>query len=73
MAYLAGPWGRPHLLPKAASAFNTPDRASRLVEDQRRELGADGDALAAQEAEAIKLRSAVKAREAGGLEKALPG
>ena len=73
LAELAGPWGRPYLLPRAASAFNTPDRASRLVEDQRRELGADGDAPAAQEAEAIKLRSAVKAREAGGLEKAQPG
>jgi len=70
---LAGTWGRSFLLPSAASAFNQPERASRLVEDQRREAGADGDVLAAREAEAIRLRAAVKAREAAGLEKALPG
>jgi aminopeptidase N len=70
---LAGTWGRSFLLPSAASAFNEPERASRLVEDQRREAGADGDVLAAREAEAIRLRAAVKAREAAGLEKALPG
>jgi len=70
---LAGNWGRSLLLPKAASGFNDAERATRLVEDQRREAGAEGEMLAAREADAIRLRAAVKAREAAGLEKALPG
>lgn len=70
---LAGHWGRGFLLPKAASGFNDAERAARLMEDQRREAGADGEMLAAREADAIRLRAAVKARETAGLEKALPG
>lgn len=70
---LSGTWGRQFLLPKAAEGFNDAERASKLIEDQRREVGKDGDTLAAREAEAIRLRAAVKAREAAGLEKALPG
>jgi aminopeptidase N len=70
---LSGTWGRQFLLPKAAEGFNDAERAAKLIEDQRREVGKDGDTLAAREAEAIRLRAAVKAREATGLEKALPG
>ena len=70
---LSGTWGKQFLLPKAAEGFNDPQRASKLLEDQRREAGADGDTLAGREAEAIRLRAAVKAREAAGLEKALAG
>jgi len=71
LAELAGNWGRLYLLPGAASGFSNPEQATRLVEDQRRIAGADGDALAAQEAEDIRLRAAVRAREAPALEKAL--
>jgi len=70
---LSGTWGKQFLLPKAAEGFNDAQRAARLVEDQRREVGKDGDTLAAREAEAIRLRASVKAREAAALEKALPG
>jgi len=71
LAELAGTWGRAFLLPGAARGFSAPEQAGRLVEDQRRNAGVDGDVLAAQEAEAIGLRAAVKAREAPGLERAL--
>ena len=71
LAELAGTWGRAFLLPGAARGFTAPEHAGRLIEDQRRNAGVNGDALAAQEAEAIRLRAAVKAREAPGLEKAL--
>jgi hypothetical protein len=60
-----------YLLPSAAAAFSEPEHARRLVDDQRNVAGANGDALAAQEAENIRLRAAVKAREAPGLERAL--
>lgn len=70
---LSGTWGRQFLLPKAAEGFSDAERAAKLIEDQRREVGKDGDTLAAREAEAIRLRASVKAREAAGLEKALPG
>ncbi len=70
---LSGTWGKQFLLPKAAEGFNDAARAAKLLEDQRREVGKDGDTLAGREAEAIRLRAAVKAREAAGLEKALPG
>jgi hypothetical protein len=58
------------VLPGAARGFSTAEQADRLVEDQRRNAGADGDLPAAQEAEAIRLRAAVSAREAPGLERA---
>jgi hypothetical protein len=58
------------LLPGAARGFSTAEQAARLGEDQRRNAGVDGDSLAAREAEAIRLRAAVKAREAPGLERA---
>lgn len=70
---LAGSWGRSFLLPRSASGFNDAQRATRLIEDQRRAAGADGEISAAREAEVIRLRAAVKAREAAALEKALPG
>jgi aminopeptidase N len=70
LAELAGTWGKMFLLPGAAAGFSTPEQAERLVDDQRRSAGADGDALAAQEAENIRLRAAVKAREAPALEPA---
>ena len=69
LAELAGTVGRMFLLPEAAAGFNTPEQAGRLVEDQQHAAGANGDALAAQEAENIRLRAAVKVREAPGLEK----
>ena len=71
LAELAGSWGRQFLLPKASAGFSEAESAARLVEDQRRVAGADGDKLGAQEAENIRLRAAVKAREAPQLEKAL--
>lgn len=72
-AELAGTWGRAMLLPQAAQGFSDADQAARLVEDQRRQAGLDGAVPAAREAEQIRLRAAVKAREAVGLEKMLPG
>jgi aminopeptidase N len=71
LAEQAGTWGRNFVLPGAAEGFHDSDTASRLVADQRRLVGADGDALAAQEADNIRLRSAVRRREAPALEKAL--
>ena len=71
LAELAGTWGQKFLLPEAAVGFSSPEQGARLVEDQRRTAGADGDAIAAQEAENILLRAAVKAREAPGLERRL--
>jgi aminopeptidase N len=68
LAELSGTWGRQFLLPSAAEGFNTSDAAERLAADQRRLAGADGDRLAAQEAENIRLRAAVRQREAPGLE-----
>jgi aminopeptidase N len=71
LADMAGAWGRMFLLPDAAAGFSTPEQAGRLVDDQRSTAGANGDKLAAQEAENIRLRAAVKAREAPALEKGL--
>lgn len=68
LAELAGTWGQSFLLPGAAAGFSSAEQAARLVEDQRRVAGANGDAAAAQEAENIRLRAAVRAREAPGLE-----
>ena len=73
LAELAGTWRKMSLLPGAATGFSTPEQAERLVDDQRRSAGADGDARAVQEAENIRLRAAVKAREAQALEKGLAG
>ena len=71
LAELAGTWGRSFLLPQAARGFSDAQSAARLVEDQRAMAGADGVALGAREAEDIRLRAAVKAREAAGLESGL--
>jgi aminopeptidase N len=71
LAELAGTSGQTFLLPEAAAGFSTPEEGARLVEDQHRTAGADGNAVAAQEAESIRLRAAVKAREAPGLERRL--
>lgn len=71
LSELAGSWGRSFLLPDAAAGFATPGQAARLLEDQRRSAGANGDMLAGQEAERIRLRAAVRAREAAALEKSL--
>ncbi len=71
LAELAGSWGRSFLLPQASRGFSDPQSAARLVEDQRRMAGADGASLGAREAEDIRLRAAVKAREAAALEKDL--
>jgi aminopeptidase N len=64
-AELAGPYNRVSLLPKAAAGFADSGWAGRLVDDQHREAGQDGDLSAAREAEAIRLRAAVRARSAG--------
>lgn len=71
LAGLAGPVGRVYLLPEAATAFSSAEQAASLVDDQRKAAGPDGDALAAREAENIRLRAAIKTREAPGLEKGL--
>ena len=63
-AAMAGTTNRTALLPTAAAAFNDAAQAGRLIEDQRRAMGADGDVPAAREAEEIRLRAAVKGREA---------
>ncbi|MEO8280848.1 MAG: M1 family metallopeptidase [Ideonella sp.] len=60
---LSGSWGRTWLLPRAASGFSDRGRAQQLIDDQRRLSGADGDAPAAQQAESIRLRAAVRERE----------
>ncbi|WP_280153387.1 M1 family metallopeptidase [Piscinibacter sp. XHJ-5] len=65
-AALAGTTSRTALLPRAAAGFNDEAQAARLVEDQRRAMGPDGDVQAAREAEDIRLRAAVKARYATG-------
>ncbi|CAG1019064.1 aminopeptidase N [Burkholderiaceae bacterium] len=71
-AELAGNWGKGQLLPQAAQGFSDAERAARLIEDQREKAGPDGAVPAAREAEQIRLRAAVKARDAAGLEKMLP-
>ena len=65
-AALAGTTGRTRLLPRAAAGFSDEATAARLVEDQRRVLGPVGEVQAAREAQEIRLRAAVKAREARG-------
>ena len=70
LAQLAGTRGRIFLLPGAARGFTSPEQADRLVNDQRRNAGINGDVLAARGAEAIRLRAAVSLREAPGLERA---
>lgn len=62
---MAGSYGKGYLLPQAAQGFSEAAQANRLVEDQRRLVGADGAVLAAREAEAIRLRAEVKGREMG--------
>jgi len=70
LAALSGSWGRQFLLPDAAAGFSAPEQAERLLDDQRRNAGPNGATLAARAAEDIRLRAAVRAREAAGLEKA---
>ena len=72
-ADLAGNWGKGQLLPQAAQGFSDAERAARLIEDQRDKAGPDGAVPAAREAEQIRLRASVKARDAAGLEKMQPG
>lgn len=62
-ADMAGSWGKADLLPQAAQGFSDAAKADRLLEDQRRHAGIDGAKQAAREAEAIRLRALVKARE----------
>lgn len=69
LSRLAGTWGQPKVLPGAASGFNDPARAETLLADQRRLVGPDGDSSASQAAEDIRLRAAVREREAPTLEK----
>jgi aminopeptidase N len=73
LAELAGNSGSSWLLPNAARAFNDAGLASRLIEDQQRAAGPDGLVLAARQAEDIRLRAAVKAREATSFGSASPG
>jgi len=68
LAALAGSWNKMHLLPNAAVGFSSAERATALLDDQRHEAGADGDVTAAREAEAIRLRAAVRQRESTALE-----
>lgn len=63
-AALAGTTNRTALLPRAAAGFTEEAMAARLLEDQRRAIGLDGDVQAAREAQEIRVRAAVKGREA---------
>jgi aminopeptidase N len=60
-------WGRVGLLPAAAAGFCEPAQAERLLADQRRLAGADGDSAAQRQAAAIRLRAAVRERVAAAL------
>jgi hypothetical protein len=57
------------LLPEAALGSTDPGLAARLLEDQRRNAGADGDAMAAQAADQVRLRAALRVRVAPELER----
>lgn len=56
-------WGRPWLLPRAASAFNEAARADELLATQLRLLGEPGRDAAQQEAAGIRLRAGIRQRE----------
>lgn len=71
LAELAGTWGQVFLLPEAALGSTDPEQATRLLDDQRRNAGADGDAMAAKAADEIRLRAALRARAAPALERGL--
>jgi hypothetical protein len=71
LATLSGDVGKVWLLPGAASKFNNLERAKRLLVDQRRKAGEDGASPAARTAARIQLLSAVKRRDAAGIEKYL--
>ena len=71
LATLSGDVGKVWLLPSAASKFNDLERAKRLLVDQRRKAGEDGASPAARTAARIQLLSAVKRRDAAGIEKYL--
>jgi aminopeptidase N len=55
-------WGRAYLLPWAAYAFNDEARATTLLADQQRLVGAVGDKAAKEIAGEIELRSRIKSR-----------
>jgi aminopeptidase N len=61
-------FARFNLLPKAADRFNDPARAARLIDDQRRNAGADGAMPAARTASHITLLAAVRQRDAQALQ-----
>jgi aminopeptidase N len=56
--------GRARMLARIAENFNEAASATRLVEDQRRQAGDEGEALAAQAAARIRLLAAIREREA---------
>ena len=60
-------WGRAFLLPWAASGFNDETRATTLLADQQRLLGAAGDKAAKEAAGEIELRSRIKSRNKSSL------
>lgn len=59
--------GQAWLLPSAAEGAHAPEMAVRLLADQRRLAGEQGEAPAATRAAAIRLRAAVREREAARL------
>jgi len=71
LAELAGSWGQVFLLPEAALGSTDPEQATRLLDDQLRNAGADGDAMAAKAADVIRLRAALRERVAPALERGL--
>ena len=73
LAVPAGTIGQNWLLPGAASSFNEPQRAQRLLADQRRRAGAVGASPAARTVARIELFSAVRQRDAAGFERYLAG
>ena len=68
LAELAGQSGRARLLPGAAESFNDAELGARLLEDQRRAAGVQGDARAATVAARIALLAQIKQRESASLE-----
>jgi len=55
-------WGRAYLLPSTASGFNDEARATALLADQQRLVGAAGEKAAREAAGEIELRSRIKSR-----------
>lgn len=73
LAELAGRSGRTRLLPGAAENFNRAELGARLLEDQRRAAGDQGDARAATVAARIALLAQIRQRESATLETLLAG